>query len=119
MKIFDRDEKINFVDKNNVFVGYDTSQNCCETVDWFISKIEENKARYEKEDIDLDDYIFDTNYFEEIRGEDFDEGGMVRFKMTAKDKPNLYLHLFNCHNGYYRHGFESKIGEEKWKEDYL
>ena len=29
MKKFETGSKINFVDENNVFVGYDLSQNCC------------------------------------------------------------------------------------------
>lgn len=36
MKIFERDGKINFVDENNVLLGYDMSQDCCEHADWFI-----------------------------------------------------------------------------------
>ena len=37
MKILEIGEKINFIDENNVFVGYDLGQNCCENASWFIS----------------------------------------------------------------------------------
>ena len=38
MKIFDGDfDKVNFVDENNVFVGYDLLQDCCEDANWFIA----------------------------------------------------------------------------------
>ena len=37
MKVFDRDGKVNFVDENNVILGYDMNQNCCEDADWFIT----------------------------------------------------------------------------------
>ena len=43
MKIFEGKEsswsdKVNFVDGNDVFVGYDLGQCCCENADWFISE---------------------------------------------------------------------------------
>lgn len=44
---------------------------------------------------------------------------MVKFKLIAENMPSLFLHLFNCHNGYYGHGFEAKIGDETWKEGTL
>jgi hypothetical protein len=34
--IFEADYKINFVDKNNVFVGFDYSSNCCERFGYYI-----------------------------------------------------------------------------------
>lgn len=42
MKIFTKensnwDSKVNFVDENNVVLGYDLSQDCCEHADWFIA----------------------------------------------------------------------------------
>ncbi len=133
MKIFDSNEswcpKVNFVDNNNVFVGYNMGQSCCENAGWFISDTEEEKiydekfnsvSRQEYKEDGLAGYTFDTKYFKEIdNGSQFDSGGMVRFRLTATNKPTLYLHLYNCHNGYYGHGFESKIGDQKWKEGTL
>ncbi len=125
MKILKFDSKINFVDKNNVFVGYDLGQCCCEYADWFIGKDEENKVydehdnRIEREIPDVADYAFDISYFEEVKSEDLREGNMVRFKLVSDNKPDLYLHIFNCHNGYYHHGFESKIDNKKWKDGEL
>ena len=41
MKIITCDKQysysINFVDENNVFVGYDLEQQCCEEADWFFT----------------------------------------------------------------------------------
>ena len=37
MRIFEKDNKHNFVDENNVYVGYDSYQSCCENADWFIA----------------------------------------------------------------------------------
>jgi hypothetical protein len=123
MKIFNTkekySEKVNFVDENNVFVGYDTDQSCCEHADYFISDKEENEDRDNQGILEgLEDYIFDTNYFKEVEpkadnyGSCLDAGRMVRFKLVANNKPDLYLHLYNSHNGYYGHGFEFGIGTE-------
>jgi hypothetical protein len=43
MKKFEDNGKINFVDENNVFMGYDMERSCCEVADWFISPKEENE----------------------------------------------------------------------------
>lgn len=129
MKIFDNDsdEKVNFVDKNNVLVGYDMEACCCETANWFISQTEENDIPEPGNGLvtELDDYVFDTTYFEKVepkmegsksfKQSVLDEGDMVRFKLVAPKKGDLFLHLFNAHNGYYGHGFEAKIGGRDWQ----
>lgn len=127
MKIFDSnntswDSKVNFIDEENAFVGYDDYRCCCEHADWFLSKnewtdIPEKKEEYSEEY--LAGYLFDRGYFKEVHdGEAFDAGGMVIFRLT-KNSEELFLHLFNCQNGYYGHGFEFKIGEETIKEGCL
>lgn len=118
MKIFEElGSKVNFVDDNNVFVGYDMDQCCCEDADWFISDMEEFSAYEEREQrnkYDLESYSFDKTYFVEIEEpKGTDEGGMVRFKLIGENKP-LYLHLYNSHNGYYSHGFKSTIDDLIW-----
>lgn len=50
---------------------------------------------------------------------DLDAGRMVAFKLTALGKPDLFLHLYNAHNGYYGHGFEVKHGGEVVEDDTL
>ena len=125
MKIFegtpkgDYGEKVNFVDDNNVFVGYDMEQDCCEQADWFIAdevavKMPEKLNNGEG----LEGYSFDPNYMEEkdsleysdMEENSLDEGGMVVFRLFG-DGADKFLHLFNCHNGYYGHGFTFKIGD--------
>lgn len=127
MKIFTGNEsswqeKVNFVDENDVFVGYDMEQDCCEHADWFIA----NKITpysYDDEDKkevpDVEAYSFDKDFFQTVESQDLDEGGMVAFRLVADGKPDLYLHLFNAHNGYYGHGFEVKHGGETVRTDYL
>lgn len=115
-------EKVNFVDDNDVFVGYDTGQCCCEHADWFIAgKITQYsyKDDYEAEAPDVEAYSFDKDFFQEVDSSDLDSGGMVAFKLVADGKPDLYLHLFNAHNGYYGHGFKVKHGGETVRDNYL
>lgn len=120
IKIFNKEAewttKLNFVDENNVLVGYDYEQNCCEDFGWYISELEvDGRSINQSNEQDLVDYVFDStfcNYIENLTEE-------VVFKLIAKDKPDLYLHLYNYHNGYYAHGFTFKIGENIIKEGYI
>ena len=122
MKIFDQTEefpgKVNFVDENNVCLGYDLQQDCCEDADWFISDKEEKTYDVDTLEFDVEDYVFDPAYFKYVASSDLDEGGMVRFRLVNGDN-ELFIHLYNCHNGYYEHGFEFKIDDEIRQEDTL
>lgn len=127
MKIFDKNNKVNFVDKNNVFVGYDMGQSCCEDANWFINTKKskylydfraEEKDEKGSQDFDVSSYVFDKKYFESGDG-DLDGGGMVVFRLLADGKPDLFLHIYNSHNGYYGHGFEATIDGIKWQEGCL
>ena len=123
MKIFDTNQgcwsqKVNFVDANNVLVGYDTEQECCEHAGWFIAdKItpydyDMETVTENAKDYNIELYSFDPDFFEIVESGHLDEGGQVAFKLVAESKPDLYLHLFNSHNGYYAHGFEIKHSGE-------
>lgn len=124
MKIFDKtttsymsswQNKVNFVDKNNVIVGYDLTQDCCEDADWFISTApitNQIPKEKHKDTYDVEDFNFDPNYRILIKGDwsDYDrsfldEGGMVIFRLVDSVGNELFLHLYNAHNGYYSHGF--------------
>jgi hypothetical protein len=109
--------KVNFVDKNNVLVGFDFAQSCCEDFDWFISdeiKSEtiKNDKTFEQVNEELKDFYFDTSFIAYPEASGIDDN-MVVFKLIKRKngKPK-YLHLWNCHNGYYSHGFEMGIGNE-------
>lgn len=114
-------EHVNFIDNNDVFVGYDLSQGCCELADWYIADeiIPYSSDDAEHETPDVSDYVFSPDFFQDVPSSNLDEGGMVVFKLIADGKPDLYLHLFNCHNGYYGHGFEVKHGGEIVNSDTL
>jgi len=113
VKIFEGKEKwgnkVNFVDENNVVVGYDLDQCCCEDAGYFVSK-EIQGEELKIEELDLRDYRFDTSFFQLIEDRKlYDEGGAAVFKIINGEQ-ELFIHLYNNHNGYYGHGFKTKIG---------
>jgi len=103
-------QKVNFVDENNVFLGYDLDQNCCEHADWFIADTHHMDVQARTTDNpDLEGFVFDTTFFMEVSGipylADSDkETSMVIFRIVKGDQEK-FIHLFNTHNGYYKHGF--------------
>ena len=122
MKIFHGDKwdgKVNFVDDNNVLVGYDDGQDCCEHADWFFARevtqalsSDDFPSKWDDISEKLKGYNFDKDYilyvsqFEDEDYTTFDEGGMVVFKLVNEENGGVaYLHLFNIHNGYYGNGF--------------
>ncbi len=103
--------KYNFIDSNDLYVGYDTSPGCCEDADWAIA---DKPTRYSDLDVEARDKYDVTGYdFDsacallgitfEVDTNDLDAGDMAIFRLVHPEKPPLYLHLYNCHNGYYGH----------------
>jgi hypothetical protein len=113
--------KVNFVDDNNVLVGYDFAGNCCENFGWYIydkvghtngedpvfSDSINEKALNES----LKEWTFDTAFFDRLTNDkSYDEENIAVFRLVNGDN-ELFLHLYNSHNGYYHHGFDfSKDG---------
>lgn len=119
MKVFNRTDgfidKVNFVDENNVVVGYDMSQNCCEDADWYITDKQPTSVERDgvhHQEYDLEPYRFYTSDYDAISDDSLDQGGAVYFKLVPvlPDLPILYLVLYNAHNGYYCHGFTIEKG---------
>lgn len=109
--------KVNFIDSNNVVLGYDLRQNCCEDAFWTISEskdgsnpIYKGENDSEPQEIELKDYFFDPIFYEkEIIENSHDEDNVAIFRLINYSyndkKPDLYIRLENHHNGYYSHGF--------------
>lgn len=128
MRIFhDEDRKvINFVAENNVVVGYDAYQSCCER--WGF-KFTDREPRSAADDIEgdlmddcgshiddcnawLEGWVFDPTYFAQY--EESDCMYIAVFLVRNGDKVK-YLVLINGHNGYYSHGFHMDVwGERRW-----
>jgi hypothetical protein len=107
--------KVNFIDSNNVILGYDLEQSCCEHAFWTISeKLDGSDPIHKGDDkamqeIELDGYCFDPNYCQRHDNEN-DEEYVATFKLVGHPYgtpklPELFLRLENHHNGYYSHGF--------------
>ena len=140
MRIFDREQpwpdKVNFVDENNVCLGYELNQSCCENAGWALvaterwltddemcTEFKESRSRV------LEGYIFDKDYFDKDyimrtdasdcnSDENYGGGGAVRFRLVDAEgaqKP-IYLILWNRHNGYYGHGFTFSLPWEEHDE---
>lgn len=129
MKVFNETNsiwpgKVNFVDDNNVLVGYDMKQDCCEHADWYIiDEIDANGTRIKEETYsnlqptELPGYNFDPDFCEQYNASHLDGGGIAVFKLVKRathwngmDQDSVkYLHLFNSHNGYYGHGFTMSV----------
>jgi hypothetical protein len=115
MKFFDRDGKYNFVDENNVYLGYDSNQQCCENAGFFLDNLpmkdgESISGKDHYSVPNLDNFRFDPSFFQfvdAIEDDRLDDSSQVAvFRIVNDDKSEaLYIHLFNTHNGYYSHGF--------------
>ncbi len=126
MKVFDDkttpyENKVNFLDDKNVLVGYDMGESCCEHFGWFVSG--SPTADIPEESTPEDGikewpaFVFDVTREPQELGVD-DEGGTIAFRLTKGDE-EMFLHLFNSHNGYYSHGFTFKDGDKVLKEGSL
>lgn len=125
MKVFERTDeygwgnRLNFVDKNNVVLGYDYASQCCESFFYYVTETEPMKFDNEPEEEDKsgllneDSLYFDTSYNKDLEGEtSWNEDYATVFKVLGGET-DLFIVLVNCHNGYYGHGFDMKNSEGK------
>lgn len=96
--------KINFIDKEDSYVGFDYESSCCERFWWDVRDASNqvlDDASIEDENILLIG-LADTEVGKE---EDDEEHDYASFLLSN----GTYLCLHNSHNGYYGHGWESNI----------
>ncbi len=109
--------KVNFVDDNNVVLGFDNTSQCCESFGWYVSESKNAESgkggdEYDKQSVEfLAPYNFDVSY--SVSSNDDNEHYDYEFKLVAKGLPDLYLTLYNEHNGYYSHGFTMTADNKK------
>jgi hypothetical protein len=122
------DRRCNWIDENNVFVGYCAEQSCCEHFGAYISdelvpeRDEAKRNQIEKVEVVLDDLRFNPKQWWWIVEPTAEEwANEAIFGMYDVNDPSRvrYLHLYNAHNGYYAHGFEYKQGDAVLKEGSL
>lgn len=126
IKVFEWGNKLNVVDDRNNFVGFDLSDDCCARGGYFISDhVHDNEEDFEVLDQqskpsvlpENNEYYFNETFFRKIQ--DQGDGIAVVFELVygckhnegVPEMPTLYLHLFNCHNGYYAKGFKCAFRE--------
>ena len=145
MRLFEKDGKMNFVDEDDVLIGFDYNGSCCEDFGYFFSTEEPSQETihdlWERDCVDVpigaDDLFFDPTYCEEL--DDTGEGGYAVFKLVrrVREEPDAlmrkkerkrqeegmpdkaFLVLYNHHNGYYGHGFEVTHGGTSLNEGCL
>ncbi len=108
MKLFDKDGAWNWVDENNVVLGFRNTSDCCENFGYHYEIVEpKDMSVFENisgNDPDLTTYRFDPSYFSTFP--DNDGGGNAVFRIVSDFGPSFYLLIYNHHNGYYCHGFK-------------
>ena len=110
--------KVNFVDDNNILVGFDNEDNCCARGGWFISDKPDKwlHETFKEEVLDMPGWNFDPDYFKEIEvPKDAYEGGAAQFRLV-NGKKEKFLTLYNFHNGYYGRGFNMTIGGKEMRD---
>lgn len=109
MRIFNVNRKTNFVDDNNVFVGFDKEGLCCENFGYALTEYipeDMDALGSSLHESDLEGYNFDKNFIKDLPyPEHYENGGAKCFRLE-KDGEEAYLTIYNYHNGYYSHGFE-------------
>ena len=129
MKLFIRSdewsERWNFVDDNNVVLGYCAEPCCCEHFGFKIisggAEVADHKTDIEATNAVLDGFEFDPEFAEVANAseEDSDQcSGVAEFRATRGDA-EIRIRLFNYHNGYYSHGFAFSRGESEIRSGYL
>lgn len=133
--VFDNLEgRVNFVDHNNLAVGYETNSECCEIAGWAFSKTPvcnhedfvklesgkdnkiDNKSLAESIFEDAPPIICDSEWKDTYRMDNLDEschiyGGFVNFTIVNENTgQKFYLVLYNLSNGHYSHNFTSFAG---------
>jgi len=123
MRIFKHKESVNFIDENDVFLGYSLDNSCCSHSAFELTWDKAGKKKINFSNFDeineiIKGYEFDTKYMDKHFDEKDNSYGFAVFRMTRKGASNIYVVLKNHHNGNYWNGFElSKIEISGYKEE--
>lgn len=126
MVIFDKNntpdswwDKVNFVDNNNRLVGYDMESQCCEDFGWKITKVAEwdseapsGSSDLSKEEMDAYSFVDEAPLRDALASPYEEDVMFARFRLTDGSN-EAFLWVWNSHNGYYSHGFDYDLGDNK------
>lgn len=104
MKCFDQvkpwPNKVNYVDDNNRVLGFDMQSSCCEHFGHGVfSGIPTDETK--DTSVDITAYAFAGE-----RPTDCLNGSGLAFRIVAPNAPDLFVVIWNYHNGYYSHGWD-------------
>lgn len=101
---------VNFIDRHDVYVGYDLEQSCCENADYYFILPDGTETEHGLEESPLEEFVFDTSFTHTSGYGSGGDGGQAKFRLT-KGNQEAFLIIFNDHNGYYSHGFIFSHGD--------
>jgi hypothetical protein len=106
-------DKVNYVDVNNRVLGFSLDQSCCEIFGHGVFVGAGPDAPSSTDDIDAYSFVDEPPAEPPAgpMGTEGECGGRLAFRITADGKPDLWVHIWNHHNGYYSHGWTSWRGE--------
>lgn len=124
MIITETSSRVNFVDKNDNFVGYSLSQQCCENAWYEVIRItSEGSKEVDNDYISGDAWIhlglleanpdYDSDHLD--KDDDGCDYENIEFFVVQNEETLevAYIRLYNIHNGYYAHVFEWDINTNK------
>lgn len=137
MKIFNRDGKINFVDDNNLFVGFSLCEyGCCELSNAGLYSDENGEHIVldaipwgtHPEMVEFCGFNFNPNFYKQEAkkleeqidkeiGDSDRETCVAVFELQDSKQQKMYLILSNNHNGYYACGFNTTGFAENVKKE--
>ena len=115
MKVFTPDNspwdaKVNYVDKNNRVLGYSMSKSCCESFGHCVlAELPASEGAPDDNALSspvLEPYLFTPEAPTLLSLNDADKGGGLAFRIVADGLSDLWVVIWNFHNGYYSHGWE-------------
>jgi hypothetical protein len=114
--------KVNFVDDENVVVGYDTDTQCCEDAGWCVLRsLPQHSASLAPgmpDKFDFANYRFDPNT-QPVELSLPSETEAVAFRLVSQHNQEAWLILHNTHNGYYAHGWARKGPGIAYEDGYI
>ena len=125
MKLFERTSssgwcnRLNLIDGNNVFVGYDYSQDCCENFGYYFQEADGTKL---DQDPNLNNAFFTLNHKDvsPLDDDDWNEWFGIAFEIKLQTGEMIWFTIYNDHNGCATHGFDfgKNVGADTKPEYY-
>ncbi|QPB12353.1 hypothetical protein [Providencia phage PSTCR6] len=120
MIITETSSRVNFVDKNDNFVGYSLARQCCENAWYEVVRITYEGSKEVDNDYISDDAWIHLGLLEANPDYDSDhlpdsdyENTEIFVVQNEETLEVVYICLYNMHNGYYAHVFEWNINTNK------